>query len=671
MRITSTGDVGIGTNSPQTGFKLDVNGSTVTRGEIYSNSSIIEFSANGNYKIAQSGNTWLAKTSGNVGIGTSSPNEKLHVAGNIHAYAAGGIDSGLFASTSAGSTTIAIRSNGVTHFNGGNVGIGTNNPKAKFQINNGHIAVYHNVSTDGAQIYLGDTNFDNSGYWNSAPGIGSVFSPGTTVAGDLAFYVYTGVSNSRTERMRITDAGNVGIGTTSPTSKLHVVGETKVTGLAAAYTFFDQANATYYSVWYRNNNITYLYDSYLNSNPFVINSSGNVGIGTTSPGARLTVQTSTASSADSFRITDGTGVINIGHWDTITNRFEFSGKPTYFVQYGTGNYISFGTLGSENMRIVAGGNVGIGTSSPAYKLDVNGIGNFSNGFSNPSSETGYRLKFYDNGGIYNDAGIGLDGSGGGGEIMWFNALGGFYWGLGTSGTKMKLDSSGNLGIGTTSPSQLLHVAGNIRVTGAFYDSNNQAGTSGQILKSTGSGTDWVSLSEITGVDGSGTANYVTKWSDADTITNSLIYDNGTNVGIGTTSPGYNFDVNGQVRVQDKLRVGTVNSGNGVVHMSSSATINPSATTIVWAQNVSVGMCAFIEYYILNNNSLTDQRAGTIMVTWNQSGTPTIAHTETTTPDIGSTIAVNFTSSLVGSDARINAVNSSANPYTIVMSYKYF
>jgi hypothetical protein len=38
------------------------------------------------------------------------------------------------------------------------------------------------------------------------------------------------------------------------------------------------------------------------------------------------------------------------------------------------------------------------------------------------------------------------------------------------------------------------------------------------------------------VDGSGTANYVSKWSDADTITNSVIYDDGTNVGIGTSSP---------------------------------------------------------------------------------------------------------------------------------------
>jgi hypothetical protein len=103
----------------------------------------------------------------------------------------------------------------------------------------------------------------------------------------------------------------------------------------------------------------------------------NVGVGTASPAARLTVQTSTISSADSFRVTDGTGVINIGHWDTVTNRFEFSGKPTYFIQYGAGNYISFGTLGSENMRIVAGGNIGIGTSSPLGMLHVSGGVNIS------------------------------------------------------------------------------------------------------------------------------------------------------------------------------------------------------------------------------------------------------------------------------------------------------
>jgi hypothetical protein len=83
---------------------------------------------------------------------------------------------------------------------------------------------------------------------------------------------------------------------------------------------------------------------------------------------------------------------------------------------------------------------------------------------------------------------------------------------------------------------------NIELNAGLVDVNGNTGTSGQILSSTGSGVDWVSLSEISGVDGTGTANYVAKWSDADTITDSVIYDNGTNVGIGTTSPGARLEV---------------------------------------------------------------------------------------------------------------------------------
>jgi len=51
--------------------------------------------------------------------------------------------------------------------------------------------------------------------------------------------------------------------------------------------------------------------------------------------------------------------------------------------------------------------------------------------------------------------------------------------------------SGNVGIGTTSPSQNLHISGNMRLTGALYDVNNEAGTSGQVLSSIGSGVDWI------------------------------------------------------------------------------------------------------------------------------------------------------------------------------------
>jgi hypothetical protein len=76
----------------------------------------------------------------------------------------------------------------------------------------------------------------------------------------------------------------------------------------------------------------------------------------------------------------------------------------------------------------------------------------------------------------------------------------------------------------------------------LLDSKNNRGSEGQVLSSTNSGIDWVTLSEISGVDGTGTANYLSKWLDANTITNSLVYDNGTNVGIGTTTPAEKLEL---------------------------------------------------------------------------------------------------------------------------------
>jgi YD repeat-containing protein len=452
-RITSTGNVGIGVTNPS--YKLDVNGSfnfvtsgvylTYNSGVLYhgnyyqfpSGSYYYLYGRTGMGLIFGSNNAEVGRFDlfGNLGIGTTSPNEKLHVAGNVHAYAAGGIDSGLFASTSAGSTSIAIRSNGVTHFNGGNVGIGTNSPNTKLTI-------------------LGGDDASGTGVLELATGGGTNLKLGGNSA-------YSWIQSHSSKPLRINELGN--------------------------------------SV-----------------------------------------------------------IFNLG-----------------------------------------GGAVGIGTSSPATLLDVNGVITATGGNST-NWNTAYSWGNHSSAGYVPQART-----------------------LTINGTTYDLSANRSWTIATTTP-------GGSNTQFQYNSSGTLAGAS------------------------------------------ALTYDSGTNrVGINQASPGYDLDVNGQVRVQDKLRVGTVNSGNGVVHMSSTATINPSATTIVWSQNVSVGMCAFIEYYILNNNTTTDQRAGTIMVTWNQSGTPTIAHTETTTPDIGSTIAVNFTSSLVGSDARINAVNSSSAPYTIVMSYKYF
>ena len=342
-----------------------------------------------------------------------------------------------------------------------------------------------------------------------------------------------------------------------------------------------------------------------------------------------------------------------------------------------------------NVVFLSSGNVGIGTTSPQERLDVNtnstglNVDNTAAIFGNDVGTSQSR-----------DTWIKLRASVATTDLTWAfgaNQSGDFRFNyLGTrataptSGTTLvTIKNAGNVGIGTTSPSTLLDVSGVITATGGnstnwntAYGWGNHASASyvpqARTLTINGTSYDlsanrtWT-IATTTAAGSDTQVQYNSSGSLAGA--SALTYNSTTNrVGINQASPGYDLDVNGQVRVQDKLRVGT---GNGVVHMSSTATINASATTVVWAQTVSVGMCAFIEYYILNSTSLTDQRAGTIMVTWNQSGTPTITHTETTTPDIGSTTTVNFTSSLVGSDARINAVNSSANPYTMVMSYKYF
>ena len=95
-----------------------------------------------------------------------------------------------------------------------------------------------------------------------------------------------------------------------------------------------------------------------------INSSGQVGIGTTSPASRLTVNSGAAGTVSNF--TDGVaqGLALV----TGTGYFGF-----YNPNYGA---ITFrdGSNGAENVRITDGGNVGIGTSSPAYKTDIVGAG---------------------------------------------------------------------------------------------------------------------------------------------------------------------------------------------------------------------------------------------------------------------------------------------------------
>jgi len=495
---------------------------------------------------------------------------------------------------------------------------------------------------------------------------------------------------------------NVGIGTASPNVTLEANGiirsdrvgvasqYVQINGGDAAGPFITAAGAA--KVLTIQNNSTTSSDIYFDQavastyqfkqasvTKMILDASGNVGIGTANPSYKLDVNGSFNAVTSGVSLTYNSGILYHG------NYYQFTSGNNYLLFARTSGDLILGSNDTERLRITSAGNVGIGTTSPNTKLHVS-AGNFLiSGTAiggGADANSGLRIVAPISTTHYNWMLGAQQNINSAFEITPSTTVGGTTF---STPTAVFLQN-GNVGVGTTSPATLLDVNGVITATGGnstnwntAYGWGNHASANyvPQARTLTINGTSYDlsanrSWTITTATPGGSDTQFQYNSSGTLAGASALTYNSATNrVGINQASPGYDLDVNGQVRVQDKLRVGTVNSGNGVVHMSSTATINPSATTIVWSQNVSVGMCAFIEYYIINNNTGTDQRAGKIIVTWNQSGTPTIAHTETTTPDIGSTVTVNFTSSLVGSDARINAVNSSANPYTMVMSYKYF
>ena len=403
---------------------------------------------NTNGSSTTSNNVANVSIDGELGIGTDSPVQPLHVNGQVlfrtttadggknrfQLIPGGSSDAAnlylYYGNSGDGTLSVRINAQGDSYFNGGNVGIGVTSPDAKLDVqssgswgqygrgSSGDINVENtNTSvTEGGWIsiagYMGNTA--NSGFYHMA---GITAKKSTTAGdgnygGDLSFWTTSGGANGEAnsgmyQRMTIDSSGDVGIGTTSPSEKLQIVGNTYISGVGNQLLFdttgalgsnkiktindyetviaTDRGSAGFAVIG--NSNIRLGFGTnYTNAETdLYINTSGNVGIGNTSPSAKLTIDNSisTSYSTTGYAATPANSMLYLNNTNGGSNTASLinfrtgSGDGVLgFVEGGGTNDADFviqtdgGSNGIERFRITNAGNVGIGTTSPVCGLDV-------------------------------------------------------------------------------------------------------------------------------------------------------------------------------------------------------------------------------------------------------------------------------------------------------------
>jgi hypothetical protein len=404
MTLDASGRLGIGTTSPSyplqvrraggagsLGISIDNVGSTDRVVQYFS----IQDSATGvgaghafYYRPASSTTDtfgFILDEGGNVGIGTTSPASKFQI-GSVGSTGYS-ISNGLAFGNGTQASALDVDASGLNIYSTNNIIFSPNTTERMRITSGGNVAI---GSTNADPLSLGrDRNLaivttgTNAALTIVGGGAGRIdFGVGSTrtagIYSDVSNYteIFTSTSlplvfsTNFTERMRIASGGNVGIGTTSPSYPLEIASTNALsiayqrTGVAAKKWGFQSDNDSTY--WY---NIT---DNVL---ALTVRNTGIIGIGTTSPAAKLHLVDSVESeirtqysTTSSGKLITGNGFTTIG---SITN------DPLVFVSNNT-----------ERMRFTNGGNLLLGsTSDTGEKFQLTGAGIVS-GLFTVSGSTG-------------------------------------------------------------------------------------------------------------------------------------------------------------------------------------------------------------------------------------------------------------------------------------------
>jgi len=340
-------------------------------------------------------------------------------------------------------------------------------------------------------------------------------------------YTYQIATSANTKQIYTNEAGNVGVGTTSPVAKLEVAGALRVTGIgqigpANGYGFglFNAGTNTFAGQSYGRANGIQFTDN-IGGNTVYIASGGNVGIGLTNPSYRLEIAAGSANAVVA-KLTQGNERVRYNGFDLLgyndgnlwmmgnnaTSTILISKDWDWDTQIGiaytpstvgvaggsleigqlTKNNASFThgntrfyTSGVERLRINNIGNVGIGTNNPGATLQVYGGATANNNKSLMAGDNANSLSYVPSttAGGWNNASV-LGGS------ALFNSLGS-TWLIGThngpamrfgtnnisltnplGGIDLYVGSGANIGISNTTPKFALHVNGDVTIPNARY-----------------------------------------------------------------------------------------------------------------------------------------------------------------------------------------------------------
>ena len=571
MRITSAGNVGIGVTPAvysSGATTLQVHDATIAElrlttdqtGSATNNGSLIQAAraeSTDNLYIwnKEAGKTIFATSgveraridaSGNVGIGTTSPASLLHVGSTAYELSSGAFLTGSHQRTAK---MVIHADDANTDWDEQEIGLALHNEDPTNNNWSPHIAFTTHEDDDGTPANANPV---------AVAAISATYN--TRVAngwakGDLVFFT-NNAGSGNAERLRITGAGNVGIGTTSPGSALDVSGT--ITATAA-----DIGDIQIRSNNEIENDSSSIFLQYNTGNDVEVGSTGTnadlvvVGRIGVSPHVRMNSPSRTLHLKNDANATDNVymrmsagneGISGIEFGDTDDGDV---GKILYDHDGSIG--MRFISGASERMRIKTDGKVGIGTTSPYVNLEIVGGSQYTNTYKSHLSivdtETAYNGS--NPGGAVIFGGIDDSSSG----WSWWAKIAGekanttdgnrsgilnFYTRKegGNPTSQMVIDEDGHVGIGTSSPGSTLHLT-----SGSGYLKFETSGSVGSIKSD-------FNLDLYADDGGNNSASYQNIRFFTDGTNERMRIASDGKVGIGTTSPGALLHVSGSQQIWD-------------------------------------------------------------------------------------------------------------------------